>query len=129
VGDSDDYHIEQGEQIVRVGLHCRLSDAGAAERLLREVDDALARTGFDRVLFDYRGVDGHAEEVREAMWTWAIDRGLRAVALLVDGEMTRVRTNMTAVSRKMRLRAFMDEDEAREWLRDPNRRTREVPQV
>jgi hypothetical protein len=129
VGSPDDYRIEDGEQFVRVALHCRMDESGDADRLLRDVDTALARTGFDRVMFDYRGVDGHGEEVREAMWTWAIERSLRAVALVVDGEMTRVRTNMTALSRKVRLRAFMDEAEATKWMREPGRRTREIPTI
>jgi len=129
VGSQDDYRIEDGDQFVRVALHCRLVDSADADRLLRDVDTALARTGFDRVMFDYRGVDVHGEEVRDAMWTWAAERALRAVALVVDGEMTRVRTNMTALSRKVRLRAFMDEGEATQWMREPGRRTREIPSI
>ena len=129
MGSQDDYRIEDGEQFIRVALRSHMAEGAEADRLLRDVDSALARTGFDRVMFDYRGVDGHGDEIREAMWTWAMDRSLRAVALVVDGEMTRVRTNMTALSRKVRLRAFMNETEATQWMREPGRRTREIPQM
>lgn len=129
MGNPDDYRLEDGDGFVRVALHCRLGDKQDALRLVRDVDAALARTGFDLVMFDYRGIEHHVDEVRDVMWTWAAARALRAIALVVDGEMTRVRTNMIALSRKVRLRAFMDEAEARDWLRHPTRRTRETPQV
>jgi hypothetical protein len=129
VGSPDDYRIEEGDQFVRVALHCRLEGSSDAQGLLGAVDAALTRSGFDRVMFDVRGVEGHIEAVSEGMWTWAIERALRAVAIVVDGEMTRVRTNMTALSRKVRLRAFLDEHEATVWMREPGRRTREIPQA
>ncbi|HET6584384.1 MAG TPA: hypothetical protein VFG69_13075, partial [Nannocystaceae bacterium] len=103
MGSPDDYRIEDGDGFVRVALHCRLGDAQEASRLVREIDTALARTGFDRVLFDYRGIEHHVDEVRDVMWKWATTGMLRAIALVVDGEMTRVRTNMIALSRKVRL--------------------------
>ena len=126
---SDDWRIEDGDQFVRVALHSRLDDAGDVDRLLKAVDAALTRTAFERVLFDYRGIDSHGEAVRDTMWTWASDRMLAAVAVVVDGEMTRVRTNMTALSRKVRMRAFLDESDAVQWMHNPGRRTREIPQL
>lgn len=126
---TDDWGIDDGDQFVRVALRCRLDEAGHVERLLRAVDEALVRTSFERVLFDHRGIEGHDEAMRDAMWTWAAERMLSAVAVVVDGEMTRVRTNMTALSRKVRLRAFLDENDAVQWMQNPGRRTREIPQM
>lgn len=126
---TDDWRIEDGDRFVRVGLHRRLDHADAVARLLGAIDDALLRTTFERVMFDLRGVDGHDELVREAMWTWASERMLAAVSVVVDGEMTRVRTNMTALSRKVRLRAFLDEADAVQWMQNPGRRTREIPRM
>ena len=117
VAGSDDWRIEDGDQFVRVALHGRLDDAGDVDRLLKAVDAALTRTAFER------------EAVRDTMWTWASDRMLAAVAVVVDGEMTRVRTNMTALSRKVRMRAFLDESDAVQWMHNPGRRTREIPQA
>jgi len=121
--------VEDAERFVRVVMHARLKTAADVERLLANVEGALGRTTYERVLFDYRGIESHPEEVREAMWTWATKHPKLAIALVVDSEMTRVGTNMTALSRRVRLRAFMDEDEARKWLREPPRRTREIPQM
>lgn len=129
VGSRDDYRIDDGDHFVRVALHCRLDEAADVDRMLRAVDAALARSSLECVMFDVRGIEGHGDVVREGMWTWAAERGLRAVAVVVDGEMTRVRTNMTALSRKVRLRAFLDEHEAALWIRQPGRRTREIPSV
>jgi hypothetical protein len=62
------------------------------------------------------------------MWTWTASAGLEAVAVVVDGELTRVRLNMTALSKRVPLRAFVEEPEAVAWLVDPEQRrpTREV---
>lgn len=122
--------MEDGERIVRVTMAEPLQTSDEVDRLLVKVEAALGRAGYERVLFDFRGIkDRHPEQVREAMWTWAARHPGFAIAIVVDSEMARVSTNMTALSRRVRLRSFMDETEARAWLKEPPRRTREIPQM
>ncbi len=112
--------IEAGERFVRV-VFARTVDSVAAALALQERIDAAAKST-RRVLLDYRRVGAHADEIRESMWDWAARADLEGIAVVVDGELTRVRLNMTALSRRVPMRAFLGPDEAAQWLLDPNPR-------
>lgn len=120
--------IEAEERFVRV-VFARPVDSVAAALALQERIDAAA-TATRRVLLDYRSVGAHADEVRESMWDWAARADLDGIAVVVDGELTRVRLNMTALSRRVPMRAFLGADEAAAWLVDPNpRRTTRITRI
>ncbi len=112
--------IEAGERFVRV-VFARTVDSVAVALALQERIDAAAKST-RRVLLDYRRVGAHADEIRESMWDWAARADLEGIAVVVDGELTRVRLNMTALSRRVPMRAFLGPDEAAQWLLDPNPR-------
>jgi hypothetical protein len=112
--------IEAGEGFVRVVFAGTIDSVAAALALQERIEAAAKATR--RVLLDYRSVGAHADEVRESMWDWAARADLQSIAVVVDGEMTRVRLNMTALSRRVPMRAFLGPDEAAQWLVDPNPR-------
>lgn len=99
-----------------------------ARALHQEIARRLAAATLTRVLLDYRAVGIHSDEVRECMWTWAEQAPLdphapiEAIAAVVSGELTRVRLNMTALARRVPMRAFASEVDAVHWLVTPNTR-------
>jgi len=120
--------IETEERFVRVVFSRAVDSVAAALALQGRIDAAAQATR--RVLLDYRCVGAHAEEVRESMWDWAARADLEGIAVVVDGELTRVRLNMTALSRRVPMRAFLGLDEAAKWLVDPNpRRTTRITRI
>lgn len=121
-------YIETATAYVRVKMLRRIADVEEADRLQSDIERATRSAGLTAVMFDYRGVVGHDESVRSAMWEWAAVCGLQALALLVDSELSRVRMNMTALSKRVPIRAFLTEDDAMAWLTDPagRRPTREI---
>jgi hypothetical protein len=123
--------IEVSKGFVRVKMLRRIADVAEAETLQRQIASTAGTADVSSVLFDYRGVVGHDESVRNSMWEWASACGMNAMALLVDSELSRVRMNMTAVSKRVPIRAFLSEHEALAWLADPasRRPTREVKPI
>jgi hypothetical protein len=100
--------------VAQIGLTRTLAEA---EGFQAAVDEALAAHGSRRVLLDNRRTERPDELVRASMWTWVsgsphFDR----FALLVDGERTSQRANLTAGRNRAALAAFTREDEALEWL-------------
>lgn len=93
----------------------RLADVEAARALQVRVERACNAHGTRRVLFDNRDTDAPDDAVRDAMFEWAVSELDRA-ALLLRSDLKRVRTNMDALSRRGRVRAFVDEREAVAWL-------------
>lgn len=114
--------------IVRARFVRVVADLADADAVAAALD--AARGPGRKLLLDYRGVSGHAEEVRDAMWQWAKDGDL-ILAMVVDAELARVRINMLALSHRLRVRAFLDERDAMVWLAGPSTRTptRETPQM
>lgn len=112
------FDIADGEGILRVKQRRPLAnpaDARAGQMLLEQ---GLDRYGVKRVLLDQSAIGSHAEDVREAMWKWAQSSGkVEAIALVLADELSGVIANMTAVSRKVKLRAFTELDTAEDWLR------------
>lgn len=120
--------IRADAQYVRVDFSQPLTSVGDAETLHAELERSFAAHGMRRVLFDYSKAGGGDESVRDAMWAWIGSAGIEAVAVIVEGELARVRLNMTALSKRLPLRAFVREVDAIAWLTDPEQRrpTREV---
>lgn len=120
--------IQADAQYVRVDFARPLTSTEDAQTLHAELERSFAAHGMRRVLFDYSKIGGADEAVRDAMWTWIETVGLEAIAVIVDGELARVRLNMTALSKRLPLRAFVRGVDAIAWLTDPEQRrpTREV---
>jgi hypothetical protein len=111
----------EGDRL-RVELHRVIGDLAEAERLQQEIEHLATDGGVAKVLFDYRKVGSHDEEVRTSMWDWAARATFVAMALLVANDLTRVRMNMTAVAQRVRMRAFLHEADALGWLEGAERR-------
>jgi hypothetical protein len=107
--------IETREGWLLVVQHGRLPDVAAARALQQRVEQACDAQGSRRVLFDNRDTEPPDDEVRDAMFEWAVNE-LERVALLLRSDLKRVRANMDALSRRGRVRAFVDEREATAWL-------------
>lgn len=93
----------------------RLGDLDEARALQAKVERACDAHGSKRVLFDNRETEPPDDEVRAAMFEWAMTQ-LERVALLLRSDLKRVRANMDALSRRGRVRAFVVEREAIAWL-------------
>ena len=88
-------------------------------RYTQAMDRAIQKTGLERAIIDARGEVGDPpESVREAMWEWLLspERGFDVVAFVLPTEMAVARVNMTALSKKARVRAFESVHEAQRWL-------------
>lgn len=116
---------------LRVVLHRVIADVPEAERLQADIVARASAAGVKKVLFDYRKVDAHSEAVRTCMWDWAGQVAFVAMALIVANDLTRVRMNMTAVAQRVRMRAFLRDEDAQGWLDGAERRrpTTEITKI
>jgi hypothetical protein len=95
----------------------RLASLDEARALQKAVRSRCLRAGVRRALFDNRQTLAPEEAIRDLIWAWVRDPAdFERVALLLESSMGVVRANMTAVSQKVRLRAFTSFEEARQWL-------------
>lgn len=89
---------------------------------LREYTDAMQslveRSGLRRALIDGRASTPiEAKPVREAFWRWlTTGRTFEQVAFVLDDEMQVARVNMTALSHRAAIKAFVLMGEAHRWL-------------
>lgn len=113
---------------VRVDFVSPVDRVEQADAIHADVDRSMASNDVFRVMFDYRGLGTELDTIRDAMWRWAEHTQLEAIGVVVDGELARVRLNMTALSKRVPLRAFVREADAVTWLTDPEQRrpTREL---
>jgi hypothetical protein len=103
-----------------------------ADAMLAELSAALERRGIAKAMLDQRSLPQLDDDVRDALWEWARGAGRRvAVALVVDGELARMRANMSALTSGLQLRAFALEARAEDWLfaTPAQRPTTEIPRV
>lgn len=130
---SSAFSLERREGYVFVRQERSLESVEEAQAMLEALQTEMAVHETSWAVIDQRGIDAHSEDVREAMWTWAQERGDRItrIAILADSDLVRVRVNMTAVSRGLTMRAFGREDQAEAWLSSTSskRPTTEMPPV
>lgn len=94
-----------------------LGSVDEARRVQQLLERALHNAGHGLVLFDNRLTGEPESEARESMWAWSRDcTVVERVALLLESDLSLVRANMTALSKRSPVRSFSDEDEARTWL-------------
>ncbi len=94
-------------------------DLAGTQRVLEVLDGLLREHRLRAVLFDTRGVDPPTPDARECWWAW-IEAATHhdRVAVIVMSEMTQIRGNMTALSRRSPVRSFTDIAVAEAWLRE-----------
>ena len=114
------FTVERGfVRAVEIG---ELQTGAEMRQYLAALETFIGRAGVTSVLFDARR-DGPPrrgdQDTREARWSH-LARGSRIVrsAVVVDGELTVTRINMTARARKVALQAFASTAAAEAWLRD-----------
>lgn len=122
--------ITVSPDIIRIDFPTEPEAASDAASVRDALNRALDGNDQRRMLLDYRALGSHAEEIREAVRDWASNARIEAIAAIVDSELARVRLNMTSLSRRLPMRAFLTEKDALAWLLDPEQRrpTREVKQ-
>ena len=97
----------------------QLSNLGEVRRYTSRLDAIARRVALDRALIDARGEVGEpTQDVREAIWHWLTRdlRPIQTIAFVLASDITIARVNMTALSRKSRLRAFDSVQYAQRWL-------------
>lgn len=103
-----------------------------ADDMLAALSSALERHGLAKAVLDQRKLPQLDDDLRAALWDWARGAGRRvALALIVDGELARMRSNMAALNSGLQLRAFAAEALAEAWLfaTPAQRPTSELPPV
>ena len=109
-----------------------LTSVKEAQLATEEIEAAMRKADKKKILFDMRGIGSHQGDVRDFMWDWAdASPDLIAFAILLDDEMAQVRTNMTGVSREVRVKAFGRTSQAESWLAsaEVRKKTRESPRA
>jgi hypothetical protein len=122
--------IRASRDIIRVDFSAEPRVASDAASVRHALERAVDGSDERHMLLDYRALGPGADEIREAVQEWARTAHIEAIAAVVDGELARVRLNMTALSLRLPMRGFLTEKEALAWLLDPEQRrpTREVKQ-
>ncbi|MEZ4451766.1 MAG: hypothetical protein R3B09_20045 [Nannocystaceae bacterium] len=111
------YHFEARVGYLLVVQEGRVGSVAEAAAFQRAVDEAMIGHGGRRVLLDNRATERPDEEVRASMWTWVTEcTHFDRFALLLEGERTSQRANLTASRNRAAVVAFTDEAEALAWL-------------
>jgi hypothetical protein len=111
------YTIELRDRYLRVAQFGTLPSLEAAVAMHQAIERVLERLELRRAMFDNRGTEPPAEDVRVAQWSWVTDaERFERVALLFKSDLTAVRVNMTSLSRRAHVKGFTDEAAAAAWL-------------
>ena len=111
-----EYEVEVRENHILVSQRGLLPDLDAAKAFQSHVEQALSASGCSVAVFDNRHTDAPDEDVRRAMFEWAIGGTFTRVGLVVDGELVAVRATMESIASGRRLKAFNAVDDAVEWV-------------
>lgn len=91
--------------------------AARAVALFAAIDDALLRHGIRAAVFDTRETPAPPPAARKLWWEWLETAAHHdRVGVVVRSELTRISGNMTALSRKVRLRSFENLRDAQAWV-------------
>jgi hypothetical protein len=130
--DAATFSIEERDTHIVVRQHRIVGSPFEAEYMLGGLSGSLERLGLAKAVLDLRGLPQVDDDLRDALWEWARGAGKRVVlALIVDGELARMRSNMSALSSGLQLRAFAVEALAEAWLfaTPAQRPTAEIPPI
>lgn len=99
-----------------VSIECRggLHSHSEVRLLQRDVHVVLRKSGRSIAVFDQRALEPFSQEVLDALWEWWTTSFTRC-AIVVSSEMMSVQTNMMALVRNVRLRAFTSAVSAVNW--------------
>ncbi len=111
------YDAQPGPGYLRVEFEGEIDSVELADDWLEHIEDVLSEHGLARILWDSRPAMPFPSDVRAHFWAWLESSSLvRASAVLMHSEMLRVSANLSAVSRKLVLKAFTEPDVAIAWL-------------
>ena len=130
--DAEPFTFEERTTHVIVRQHRIVQSRTEADRMLAGLSGSLERHGLGKAVLDLRGLPQVDDDLRDALWDWARGAGVRvALALIVDGELARMRSNMAALTSGLQLRAFAAEVLAEAWLlaTPAKRPTAELPPI
>ena len=92
-------------------------DVVEAAAVIAEIDDALASSGIERLLFDSREADRTKPEVAAAIWAWlSSTTRVRRVATVMNSEVLSANVRSTGVGMGVLIKAFATVEEAERWL-------------
>ncbi len=130
--EADPFTFEERPTHIVVRQHRIVRSRAEADGMLDGLSGSLERKGLAKAVLDLRGLPQVDDDLRDALWDWARGAGVRvALALIVDGELARMRSNMAALTSGLQLRAFAAESLAEAWLlaSPAQRPTAEIPPI
>ena len=114
------FSIEIRPNHVYVWQGGQLMDPSDAERLQREVEEAMGVASLKRALFDNRATKAPEASIRDLMWRWITQpQRFERVAIVLASVDRRQAANERAETQPVEIRAFEDLDRARAWLESP----------
>ena len=109
--------IEVGGGVVKVWHGRSARNRAETNTVLGAIDRALEESEIGLLLFDSRDADRTPAEVQDRIWQWlSRSTHIRKVATLLHCKELAANARATAIGHGVLLRAFHDEDEARDWL-------------
>lgn len=112
---SPSFVVERRDDHVYVAQEGELRDFHDVGRVQAAVDEALGE--LRKAIFDNRNTKAPTEELRDLMWRFVDDPDrFDAVAILLQSDLKQVRANMTALGRRVKLKAFNSLEAAQAWL-------------
>ena len=130
--EAPSFTIEERETHIVVRQHAIVASRLAADDMLAALSNALEQRNLAKAVLDQRGLPEIDDTLRDALWEWARGAGRRiALAIILDSEVARMQSNMTALSSGFQLRAFGAEPLAEAWLfaTPAQRPTAELPPI
>lgn len=120
LGDEGGYALFRTfPRYVRVEEHGNPADAEEMTRYFAAVERGAAPLGALLIVAQKTGdrpLSPHWKAIRDARWKALAASRIKRIAVLVDDELGASRVQMTAVSLKAPVRAFVDESAAIAWL-------------
>lgn len=123
----DTVSIDASGDILWIVQSAALPDGVSDADLIAAVGEIIAASEHRRAILDVRGDPKRPLRVLSSeLWGWLIseEAALQRLALVLSDDLTRIQANMTAVAQNASVRAFTDEAEAREWVRQSDRERR-----
>jgi hypothetical protein len=112
-----DLEIRPHQGFLEVWHRRAAKDVAEMDFIIDAIESALDSHGVRRLMFDSRESEYTPSEVQQRIWEWLqAGKGFERVATLVEAELLAVSVRMTGMGKGVKIKAFADRAEARQWL-------------